>query len=111
MWAGGASFGGVVAFLFADLIILPLLDVYRRYYGWRMALYMGAVFYAAMAIAALLVDLAFSALGLVPPQVGNVQVKVSNFALNYTFWLNLVALALAAWLIVLNRRHRMDHHQ
>ena len=52
----------MVAFLFADLIVLPLLDIYRRYYGWRMALYMGAVFYAAMAAAALIVDLGFTAL-------------------------------------------------
>ena len=109
LWGGGASFGGVVAFLFADLIVLPLLDIYRRYYGWRMALYMGVVFYAAMAIAALLVDVAFTALGIVPAHAGDIRAQVSHFSLNYTFWLNMAALALATWLIVLNRRHPMEH--
>lgn len=106
LWGGGASFGGVVAFLFADLLILPLLDVYRRYFGWRMALYMGAVFYAAMAVAALLVDLAFTALGIVPP-AGQLSVQLTHVGLNYTFWLNLIALGVAGWLVVLNRRHPM----
>jgi len=112
LWGGGASFGGVVAFLFADLIVLPLLDIYRRYYGWRMALYMGAVFYASMAAAALIVDLGFTALGLVPQAASGIEAKVSHFAINYTFWLNLAALALAIWLFVLNRRHPMaDSHK
>lgn len=111
LWGGGASFGGVVAFLFADLIVLPLLDVYRRYYGWRMAFYMGAVFYAAMAIAALIVDLGFTALGLVPHATGGIEARVTHFQVNYTFWLNLAALALALWLFVPDRRHPMDHHR
>ena len=109
LWGGGASFGGVVAFLFADLIVLPLLDIYRRYYGWRMALYMGAVFYAAMAAAALIVDLGFTALGIVPHATSGIEARVTHFEINYTFWLNLAALALAIWLSVLNRRHPMEH--
>lgn len=109
LWGGGASFGGVVAFLFADLIVLPLLDVYRRYFGWRMALYMAAVFYAAIAVSALLVDLGFTAIGIVPRRAGDIQAQVSHFSLNYTFWLNLAALAIAAWLFILNRRHPMQH--
>ena len=109
LWGGGASFGGVVAFLFADLIVLPLLDIYRRYYGWRMALYMGAAFYAAMAAAALIVDLGFTALGIVPHATSGIEARVTHFEINYTFWLNLAALALAIWLFVLNRRHPMEH--
>ena len=109
LWSGGASFGGVVAFLFADLIVLPLLDIYRRYYGWRMALYMGAAFYAAMAAAALIVDLGFTALGIVPHATSGIEARVTHFEINYTFWLNLAALALAIWLFVLNRRHPMEH--
>ena len=109
LWGGGASFGGVVAFLFADLIVLPLLDIYRRYYGWRMALYMGAVFYAAMALAGLIVDLGFNAFGIVPRVTGGIETRVSHFDINYTFWLNLAALALATWMFILNRRHPMNH--
>lgn len=111
LWSGGASFGGVVAFLFADLIVLPLLDIYRRYFGWRMAAYMGVVFYATMASAALIVDLSFGWAGIVPPRAVNIQAKVTHFSLNYTFWLNLVALVVAAWLFFQNRRHPMsDEH-
>ena len=63
LWGAGISFGGVLAFLYADLIVLPLLDVYRRYYGWRMAAYIGALFYATMVVSALVMDVAFTALG------------------------------------------------
>ncbi len=112
LWAGGASFGGVLAFLYADLIVLPLLDVYRRYFGWRMAVYIGALFYATIAIAGAIMELAFTALGLVPAQRGDVRGDLMSFSLDYTFWLNLVFGALALWLFWINRRNPMDysHH-
>ena len=109
LWASGISFGGVLAFLYADLIVLPLLDVYRRYYGWRMAAYIGAVFYATMVLSGLLMDLAFTTLGLVPAPDHDIRAEVTHFSLNYTFWLNLAFGALATYLIVQARRHPMDH--
>lgn len=109
LWAGGASFGGVLAFLYADLIVLPLLDVYRRYFGWRMAAYMGVVFFATMAIAALIMETAFTFLHLVPDRSVSIRDRVTDFSLNYTFWLNLVAITVAVWLYRLNRRHPMEH--
>src|SRR5207253_4583904 len=66
LWNGGISFGGVIAFIFADLIILPILDIYRKYYGWKMMLFLLGTFYVAMAGAAFAIDALFSALGLVP---------------------------------------------
>ncbi len=60
LWSGGANFGGLIAVLFADLIGLPLLNIYRRYFGWKRALYMGGIFYVTMAASALLVDLRFT---------------------------------------------------
>ncbi len=105
LWGSGVSFGGVLAFLFADLIVLPLLDVYRRSYGWKMAAYIGAVFYAAMVVTAILTDVAFSALGWVPaPHPGAMRAEMVHFSLNYTFWLNLVFGAIALALVVLARR-------
>src|SRR5437870_1909965 len=62
VWNGGISFGGVLAFIFADLIILPILDIYRRYYGWKMAGFLFVTFYATMASAGLLTELLFEAL-------------------------------------------------
>src|SRR3989475_4996493 len=64
LWNGGISFGGVLAFIFADLIILPILDIYRRYYGTRMALFLLGSFYATMVLAALPVELVLKGLGL-----------------------------------------------
>lgn len=109
LWSSGISFSGVLAFLFADLIVLPLLDTYRRQYGWRMAAYIGGVFYATMVAAALVMDLLFSGIGWVPPQGIDVRAEVTSFAFDYTFWLNLVFGALAAWLFLQARRHPMHH--
>ena len=66
LWRGGISFGGVVSFIFADLIVLPVLDIYRRYYGGRVALYILGTFYVTMAVAGYVVEIAFGALGLIP---------------------------------------------
>ena len=101
LWASGTTFGGVLAFLYADLIVLPLLDVYRRYYGWRMAAYIGAVFFVTMAVSALIMDLAFNALGLVPAANPDIRAELVHFTFNYTFWLNLLFGAAAIWLALL----------
>jgi uncharacterized membrane protein YraQ (UPF0718 family) len=109
LWSSGVGMSGVLAFLYADLIVLPLLDVYRKYYGLKMALYIGAIFYVTMALSAIVVDLAFRALHLVPARNPNVRAELVHFSFDYTFWLNLVFGALAAWLIYLNVRNPMDH--
>jgi uncharacterized membrane protein YraQ (UPF0718 family) len=98
LWNGGISFGGVIAFIFADLIILPILDIYRRYYGPRMTIFLLATFYTAMVSAALLVELVFSAAGLVP-STRSAQITEASVALNYTTILNIIFLALAAVLV------------
>ncbi len=110
LWGSGISFGGVLAFLYADLIVLPLLDVYRRYYGWRMAAYIAAVFYATMVLAGLLMDLVFSALHLVPANQGGIRARVTHFSLDHTFWLDLLFGGLAIVLVVVNHRHPMHMH-
>ncbi|WP_405898953.1 permease [Streptomyces sp. NBC_00727] len=99
LWKGGISFGGVVAFLFADLLILPILNIYRKYYGARMALFMLATFYTAMVLAGYVVEFAFGGLGLVPDRAA-ATVPDSGVSWNYTTWLNIVFLLLAAILIV-----------
>src|SRR6266498_2348864 len=99
LWNGGISFGGVVAFIFADLIVLSILNIYRRYYGRRMSLFLLGTFYVTMALAGLGVDLVFEALGLVP-QTRNARVVEASITLNYTTVLNLAFLALAAVLVV-----------
>ncbi len=98
LWNGGISFGGVIAFIFADLIVLPILNIYRRYYGRRMSLFLLGTFYLTMAAAGLVVDLVFEALGLVPEE-RNAKVVEASITLNYTTVLNLVFLVLAAVLV------------
>jgi uncharacterized membrane protein YraQ (UPF0718 family) len=109
LWGSGISFGGVLAFLYADLIVIPLLDAYRRYFGWRMAAYIAAVFYATMVIASLIMDAAFTGLGWVPRPDPNIRAEMTSFSFNYTFWLNLAFSALAAYFVWLNWNHPMHH--
>jgi uncharacterized membrane protein YraQ (UPF0718 family) len=98
LWNGGISFGGVAAFLFADLIVLPILDIYRKYYGAHVAALLFVLFYVAMAGAGFIVELGFGALGLVPSD-RHVQVMQDGISLNHTTVLNIVALAVSAVMI------------
>jgi len=97
LWNGGASFGAVIAFIFADLIVLPILDIYRKYYGLRMSAFLLATFYVAMAVAALVVEFVFGALGLVP-SARQARIVEASITWNYTTVLNLIFLLLAAGL-------------
>ena len=98
LWNGGISFGGVIAFLFADLIVLPILDIYRRYYGLRIAALLLVVSYAAMAGAAYIIEVVFGVAWLVPQQ-HSAQIVEAQISWNYTTWLNIVFLGLAALLV------------
>ncbi len=91
LWQGGASFGGVIAFIFGDLIVLPILDIYRRYYGLKVAALLGVVFYAAMAGAAYVVELVFGVLHLIPAR-RITAVLPERISWNYTSWLSAVLL-------------------
>jgi uncharacterized protein len=99
LWNGGISFGGVVSFIFADLIIVPILLIYRKYYGTRMALRLLAIFYATMAVAGYLIELVFDPLGLIPT-TRDAKVLNPHISLDGDTYLNIVALALTAVLVV-----------
>src|SRR6202048_578556 len=95
LWNGGISFGGVIAFIFADLIVIPILDIYRRYYGLKMAALLFVTFYISMAGAALVVEAVFAVLGLIPTE-RTAKVVEASVTWNYTTWLNVAFLLLAA---------------
>ena len=95
LWNGGISFGGVISFIFADLIILPILNIYRKYYGGRMSLYLLGVSYLAMALAGFLVGGAFQLLGLAPTN-HHVTVFETQPTWNYTSFLDIAFLILTA---------------
>jgi uncharacterized membrane protein YraQ (UPF0718 family) len=99
LWKGGISFGGVIAFIFADLIIAPILNIYRKYYGARMALFLLGTFYAAMAAAGYVVEVVFGGLGLIPDPA-EAKLPDQGLSWDYTTWLNIIFLILAAALII-----------
>ena len=98
LWNGGISFGGVIAFIFADLIVIPILDIYRKYYGLKMAGFLFVTFYVAMAVAALIVETIFGILGLIPTE-RTARIVEASITWNYTTWLNIAFLALAGLLV------------
>ena len=98
LWNGGISFGGAISFIFADLIVIPILRIYRKYYGKRMTLFLFVTFYVTMAAAGLIVEVLFGALGLIPAE-RNAQVVESSVSWNYTTVLNLFFLTIAAVLV------------
>jgi uncharacterized membrane protein YraQ (UPF0718 family)/YHS domain-containing protein len=105
LWAGGISFSGVIAFVYADLIVVPIVLIYRKYYGTGVAARLVAIMFATMVGAALIVDGIFSALNLVPthrPSIDSISER--TVAWNYTTVLNIVFLAVAAALVGLTLR-------
>ncbi|ODR14309.1 hypothetical protein AWC26_10830 [Mycobacterium shimoidei] len=99
LWNGGISFGGVIAFIFADLLILPILNIYRKYYGTAMMLTLLGTFYAAIIAAGYVVELLFGAAHLIPSE-RNATVMHAELSWNYTTWLNIAFLVLALVLVV-----------
>jgi len=89
LWNSGISFGGVIAFIFGDLIVIPVLDIYRKYYGLRMSAFILATFCISMALAALGVESLFQAVKLVPSE-RHAQIVEASISLNYTAILNIV---------------------
>ena len=105
LWSGGIAFGGVVAFLFADLISMPLILIYRKLYGGALTLRMVALFYAVMTVAGLVTEGIFSALGIVPSR-RTVTITTAHFQWNYTTYLNILFIIVAGgvWWLARNRR-------
>ncbi|MFD1514386.1 permease [Halomarina rubra] len=105
LWGGGVSFAGVIAFVYADLITIPVLNVYRKYYGWQVMVYILAVFFVTMAFTGFLMEELFDAVDIVPNLAsGQTASEQSYFELNYTFYLNVLAFSLSGFLLYVYRR-------
>ena len=102
LWKGGISFGGVISFIFADLVAAPLVLIYLRYYGRALTLRLVGLFWAVMAAAGLIAEAIFSAAGLVPHH-RSTQIVSTSFRWNYTTFLNIVFLGVFAYLYWLYR--------
>jgi uncharacterized membrane protein YraQ (UPF0718 family) len=99
LWNGGISFGGVISFIFADLIVLPILNIYRKYYGWKMALFLFFTFYATMVAAGYVIEVLFGVLKLIPAQ-HHAKIVEASVTLNYTSVLNIIFLGVASVLVM-----------
>ena len=104
LWSGGISFGGVIAFIFADLIAMPLILIYAKFYGWRLTVRLVGLFYVIMVLGGLATELIFGAAGLIP-ESRPITVSAATFEWNYTTVLNLIFLVVAAgvWWLARNR--------
>lgn len=99
LWNGGISFGGVISFIFADLIILPIINIYRKYYGWRMALRLTGIMYLAMVLAGYSIEGIFQLLNLIP-HGRNAKVLEAAVTWNYTTILNIIFLVVATAILI-----------
>src|SRR5436309_5205847 len=109
-WSHGISFGGVISFIYADLIVIPIIIVYAKYYGARAAAWITGIFYVSMVLAGIIVDLTFSALRLIPDGLRPPSaVEHAHIIFKYTSWLDLAAAIFAAWLLFLHFKSRGEH--
>lgn len=99
LWSSGISFGGVISFVYADLIIIPLILIYRKNYGGKAALYITGVLFVAMVSAGIIVDLLFGALGLIPTVRPQSAIAEVSLRLNYTTWLDFAAILVSGWFV------------
>ena len=99
LWSGGISFGGVISFIYADLIIVPLILIYRKYYGTKAALYITAILFISMVSAGIIVDLLFGAFRLIPAVRPSSAIAEASFQWNYTTWLDFAAILLCGRLV------------
>jgi uncharacterized membrane protein YraQ (UPF0718 family) len=105
LWSGGISFSGVIAFIYADLVVIPIVLIYRKYYGGRMTVRIVAIMFAAMIVAALVVDGLFAAFDLIPSERPSIEsITEREIAWNYTTALNIVFTLVAATLVALTLR-------
>jgi uncharacterized membrane protein YraQ (UPF0718 family) len=111
LWSGGIGFGGVISFIYADLIIVPILILYKKAYGLKAAAAISGVLFASMVGAGIIVDLLFNALGLVPkgPRPPSLMAH-DHFQWNYTTWLDLAVAALLAALFIASHRGKKGNH-
>ena len=107
LWSHGISFGGVISFIYADLIVIPIIIIYAKYYGARAAAWITGIFYVSMVLAGIIVDLIFNALGLIPQGLRPPSaMEHAHIIWNYTSILDLVAAIFAVWLLFLHFKSR-----
>lgn len=104
----GVLFAGIMGFIYSDLMVPPLVHINAKYYGWRVALYIAGVMFISIVITALILNGLFSLLGIVPESERAIA-EITQFKIDYTFWMNLVFVWIAGWLAWQNRKYLQEH--
>ena len=108
LWHSGISFGGTIAFIYADLLAAPLVLIYRKYYGSKVAVRLAIAFWLIMSLSGLITEGIFNTFKLTPV-VANHQMMMNHFGLNYTTILNAISLLLAIWVYWMYRGSRIEN--
>ena len=111
--ANGVFFAGIMGFIYSDLMVPPLVRINAKYYGWRVALYIATVMYVSIVCTAMILDILFSGLNILPESTRNIE-DSAQFAVDYTLWMNILFIAIAIGLATLHRQHvadKDDHQQ
>lgn len=103
--ANGVLFAGILGFIYSDLMVPPLVNINAKYYGWRVALYIAAVMYVSIVLTALILNGLFELVGMVPESSKKVA-EITQFKIDYTFWMNIVFVFVAGWLVYYNKRYK-----
>ena len=116
LYSNGVSFAGVMAFIFSDLVVFPVIRVNAKYYGWKLSLYIVAVFLGALIATSMVMHYGFAMFGLLPDSSSQSVAETEKFAIDYTFWLNLLFIAITGVLAWLNFGDKSNekhghHHQ
>ena len=106
--SNGVMFAGIMGFIYSDLMVPPLIMINARYYGWRVALYIAGVMFVSIVLTALLLHYLFKVLGIMPGSQRQLD-EVTRFAFDYTFFLNLFFVLVAAVMVWLHRGHKRQH--
>ncbi|WP_199868566.1 permease [Virgibacillus senegalensis] len=106
--SSGVTFAGIMAFIYSDLIVPPIVMVNKKYYGWKLALYIAGLFYVSIVITALLIHSGFSMLGILP-ESGRQIMNASPFQIDYTFWFNIVFAFIALFVLWLFRQFKQSN--
>ena len=104
----GVLFAGIMGFIYSDLMVPPLVHINAKYYGWRVALYIAGIMYVSIVITALVLNGLFSFFGIIPESERAIA-DITQFKIDYTFWMNLVFVFIAAWLVWQNREYLRVH--
>lgn len=104
----GVLFAGIMGFIYSDLMVPPLVHINAKYYGWKVALYIAGIMFVSIVATALILNAVFGFFGIIPESAKVVQ-EVTQFKIDYTFWMNLVFLFITGGMIYLYKQHKKEH--